>query len=136
MKLASISPQNLLILAAVGIAAYWFVTRQARAASSNGATAANKSFFSSPARPYANLQSGSKYPDASGLIGGALSAVNALMGNKRPHYQSAVSEGSAGEGEARLYYEANKDRFAVNPPDSYNTEPTLLAPTDGWLDNQ
>ena len=129
MNLA-IPPKNLLILAAVGIAAYWFISRQAKAA---GSTAANsRAFFTSPARPYAGLQSGSKYPDASSLVG----AVAGLFGPKRPAYQSAESEGAAGESEARLYYMANLDKFAVNPPDSYSSDPVKLAPTDGWLDNQ
>ena len=130
MKLASIPPQNLLILAAVGIAAYWFISRQAKAA---GSTAdKSRSFFTSPARPYAGLQSGSKYADAGSLVG----AVASIFGPKRPAYQSAEYEGTAGEKEARLYYMANLDKFAVNPPDSYSSDPVRLAPTDGWLDNQ
>lgn len=91
MKLASIPPQNLLILAAVGIAAYWFISRQAKAA---GSTAdKSRSFFTSPARPYAGLQSGSKYPDAGSLVG----AVAGLFGPKRPAYQSAESRAPRGK---------------------------------------
>lgn len=99
----NMNPKNLLILAAIGLGAYWFLTKQAKAAS--GAVAATKAFNASPAKASTSVNA----QPASVTVGGLVDTFNQLLriGQPAAVVPDAVASSSA-------------DAIPVNPANSYN----------------
>lgn len=112
MNAMSIPPKNLLILAALGIGAYWFVTRQARAAS--GARGAASGFMLSPARA-------SSAPGAQPNLGaGLFAALGTFLGGK-PSGGSGTIEvtNTASPGQIGWGWSYYSDGTAISPDGTY-----------------
>jgi hypothetical protein len=136
MATLSIPPKNIIILAAVGIAGYWFFTRQAKAAKKSTPAAANAAFFQSPAAKAGAQQSpAAGNPLATiglGLINNVLGSLNQPL--IRPTgYTPAYTPDNTGEGAALDFYSTHQDNYAANSPQSYITNTDT---TGSWLDSQ
>jgi hypothetical protein len=121
MSTLSIPPNKLMLLALLGIGAYWLTSRRAGAATLQGNTVNKNSraFFQSPAT--ASLrQSGQSTAQAQGnLITAALNALMSPSVTRSPGYVPGYTPDATGEAAAQAYYQANQDMFASNPPTLY-----------------
>lgn len=125
MKLLSIPPKNLLMLAALGLAGYWFVTRKATAATTTAKTPAGHV----PGTYYMPQPTNNANP-----LNAVASIFNSLFGSSSgSNGTTSGGEGgdgasSAGEAQAQAYFNDNRDLFAANPPALYQ-----LQNTDTWM---
>lgn len=129
----TLKPQNLAILAGLGLAAYFLTMRSARAGSVASKTPGV--WNQSPTR--AIMPAGQDTAMAAGInLIGKLFGSSSEPIYRSPDFNPGYYPDNAGEGAARAYYVANPDAFAVNPPTSFNSDPQLYASTGGWADQQ
>ena len=134
----NMSPKNLMILAALGIGAYFLTTRRAVAGTTTGQVPLPWS--QSPTR--AITANGQPAAGNQGLVTAGLNLFNNLISAgsaplvRTPGFNPGYYPDTAGEVEARNYYLANPDAFAVNPPTSYQSNDGFTGGTGGWLDSQ
>lgn len=136
MMTANMNPKNLLVLAAIGIGAYWLTTRKALAHGSTP-SAANRSFFVSPAT--ASLRQNPQLQTSSANGSFLTAALNALLSptiTRAPGAPIPYFPDTAGEAQAQAYYQANQDAFAANPPALYQQNDGSTGGTGGYLDSQ
>jgi hypothetical protein len=122
----NMNPKNLMILAALGIAAYYFTTRRAMAAPA-GAT-------SQPGRgrpirsTYPTAVPASPNQAAAGDLGRTAGDIWRFVSGfgqpqpintSTPGYVPRYVPDATGESAARTYYIDNQDTFANNPPTQY-----------------
>lgn len=123
MQNLNMKPDNLLIFAALGIAAWYLVTRKATAAPISSPKASVNQFYRSPARAPAPVFPGAQRNNALASVGvGLLSnlfGVGPIRGYKTA--ASAESEGSAGEALASDYYVNNRENFSSIVPSDFNS---------------
>lgn len=129
----NIKTEHLIMLATIGAAAF-FMTKKANASTNSKMPTI---WAQNPTRAI-TPQAGA--PD--NMIMTGLNLINKIWsgGNaplvRSPGYVPGYFPDTAGEEQARAYYLANQDAFAVNPPTSYATDPQLYASTGGWADSQ
>lgn len=132
MPTMNMNPKNLLMLALLGIGAYFLVTRQAKAGTAG----------KQPGQVWSQSPAAANAPGAQSPITAGLNLVNSLFsGGTAPiirdaGYTPAYTPDSAGESAARAYYTSNQDAFAVNPPTSYMSNDGSTGGTGGWLDSR
>jgi len=129
----TLKPQNLAMLAGLGLAAYFLTMRQARAGSVAGKPPVT--WAQNPTRAVTA-------PGQDTAVAAGINLLGKLFGSssdpiyRSPGYTPGYFPDNAGEGAARAYYVANQDAFAVNPPATFATDPQLYASTGGWADQQ
>lgn len=130
MTTAQMPPKNYMILAVLGIGAFWMMTRKANAVTLNpGAVnnAASKTFFVSPAT--ASLQQPGVSPTR--VQGNMLTAaIDALLNPalvRTPGYVPSYTPDTTGEAAAQAYAANNPDAFVANPPSLYQQQQWLAA---------
>lgn len=117
MRALSIPPKNMLMLAALGIGAYWLATRKARAGQAS-ALGASRGFFYSPARASVSpgaqptLGSNSLFSALGGLLGGVVRSAPGMGGTTE--INNTATPGAAGWG--WQYY---SDGVAISPDGTY-----------------
>lgn len=131
MSTLNLSPKNLLILGAVAVGAYWFMTRK------QGSSAGKSSpqYYGSYSRPSSKGAPGSvqSITDAGiGLLGGLLGVGQPTY--RAPGYSPGYFPDNAGEESARQYLGLNPDTFAANPPQSVIPDFQGFVSTGGFLD--
>jgi hypothetical protein len=120
------NPKNLLILAALGVAGYYFLTRRASAAPLPANTAGQSPYARRQGFPVTTQQSpagraGGELAGTIGAIGQLWNSITSPAITRPAGYDPTYTPDSSGEAPARQYYIDNKDSFAVNPPDQYST---------------
>lgn len=103
-KSLDLEPRNLLMLAVLGIGAYWFVTRQARASVLVPRVGQAQTVASSP-----------------NVVGGLLSGIGALLGAPKttsPSYPTAISNSSL-PGSESWGWQYFTDGTAISPDGVY-----------------
>lgn len=129
----TLKPQNLMILAGLGIGAYFLTMRSARAGSVASKTPG--AWNQSPTRAIQPAGQDTALAAGINLLGKLIGGSSEPL-YRSPGFNPAYTPDNAGEGAARAYYVANQDAFAVNPPATFATDPQLYASTGGWADQQ
>lgn len=125
MTTATQPPKNFMILAVLGIGAFWMMTRKANAVTLNpGAVnnAASKTFYVSPAT--ASIQKpGQSATQAQGNL--LTAAIDAFLNPalvRTPGFNPSYTPDTTGEAAAQAYAATNPDSFVANPPSLYQQQ--------------
>lgn len=116
MSTLSIPPKNLLILAALGIGAYWLTTRRALAGQS-GANQAARGFLVSPAASANRAQQSKNDADLWKSVGGLLRGVVNQSGSNAAGTYNGTGSSDTGAMSGDPY---NPDFSATNPAPGFS----------------
>lgn len=130
MSTLNLSPKNLLILGAVAVGAYWFMTRRQGSSAGKSSPQYYGSYSRQSKGAPGSVQS---IADAGiGLLGGLLGVGQPTY--RAPGYSPGYFPDTSGEASARQYLGLNPDTFAANPPQSVIPDYQGYVSTGGFLD--
>jgi hypothetical protein len=133
--------KNLLLIAILGLGAYYVLIRKAVAAGVGKQSQPPNAWSQAPTRANAptvvTAAPGTQSTAAAAInfMGQLLSGQTAPL-YRTPDFNPGYYPDNAGEAAAAAVTRAMPDLFAVNRPDSYSADPSAYASTGGWLDNQ
>ena len=114
----------MMLLAALGIGAFFLMTRKASAATtgSTANNAASKTFFVSPATASTKQPGQSATQAQDNLLNRAINALLSPALVRTPDFNPTYTPDTAGEAPAQAYATANPDAFVANPPSLYQQQ--------------